>query len=129
MTIAAVRAEFGVALATYDEARVYTQPPASPEMPCVIVGFPTSIEFNETLGGQSRYELVLTVLVAAGDIERAEVELDTILTGSLRDELYGHTPASTVWRAFVVESVTNIRAEAVGSAAALAADINITLIA
>lgn len=125
-TLAEIRAEFATALAGLPE-RVYPHPPAAPEMPCVIVGFPTLITYDETLAGHSRYELVLTVLVSMSDVERAETELDSILTGSLRHELHNHP--STVWRAFHVESVTNIRAETVGNATALAADLNITLIA
>lgn len=127
MSLATLRAEFGMALADFDEARVYTATPATPEMPCIIVGWPKIIEFNQTLGGLARYELGLTVLVSMSDVERAEIELDSILTGGLRAALYDH--ASSVWNAFFVESVTNIRPENVGNAAALAADINVVLLA
>lgn len=125
-SLADLRAEFATALSGLDE-RIYPHPPAVPEMPCIIVGFPTRIEFDQTLTGRARYELVLTVLVSMADVEAAEAELDTILTGSFRSELYDHV--TTVWREFHVDSVTNIRPESVGSSTALAADINITLIA
>lgn len=127
MSLSSIRAGIAAALAG-ESYHVYPNAPATPEMPCVIVGFPTEIEFDQTLSGSARYTMVITVLVSMADVEHAEIELDTIITGDLPNALNEYHPETPAWRAMHVEGVTNVRPESVGPAGALAADFNLTFL-
>jgi hypothetical protein len=125
-TLTEVRNEVAAALASVG-VDVYPLLPASPQLPCVVVMFPDSIDFDKTLSGLASYDMKVSVFVPLTDVDAAQTSLDGLVTGGIKQLLESHS--STVWRALHVASVNNFRPESFGDAAALAADLNFTLFA
>lgn len=101
--------------------------PPAVELPAVIVGWPSRIEYNATLTGGCRVELPVTVAFSRTDDERSQQLLDDALSGGLAAAITATT--SSAWVSINVPEAVDVRTlTANGSSEILAADLNVELI-
>jgi hypothetical protein len=105
---------------------IYDVLPGSPEVPCVVVGWPTQVRYHRTLAGHHEFDLALTIAVPTSDTDAAQHALDELLGDTLIPAIESYPG---IWRNVVAETAQNIRPETVGDHQVLAADLIFTFIA
>jgi len=82
MDVADVMEEMAEKLETVTGVEVYAYPPGKPDFPCMIVGLPDEITFDQTYGrGSDSMTFPVWVLVSLGDIDAATTKLVKYLAG------------------------------------------------
>ena len=109
----------------------YAVLPGMPELPAALVGFPTSIEYHQTLAGHSQYTFPVSLIAPWTDEESAQQLIDTAVsygaTGSVVSALESST--STAWDSLYVASASNFTPMTIGEARAVAVDLTVVVTA
>lgn len=123
MTLTEVRTEIAAALSA--EITAHATLPANPTPPFAAVMWPTRIERLTRLSGAHTYSIAVEVWVLMTDPTAAQDALDGYID-TLPSLVEKHTAD---WRYALCEDVTNVRADTIGDAHCLVADLNYTITA
>lgn len=109
----------------------YAVLPGSPELPAAVVGFPSSIQYHQTLAGGAEYTFPVTLIAPWTDEESAQQLIDTAVsygaTGSVVSALESAT--GTYWDSLYVASASNFQPMTIGEARAVAVDLTVVVTA
>lgn len=115
----------GIATAIGGTITAYDTLPGAPIPPFAVVMYPDLIDLDRTMGGLHEYELTVDVYVSLADVKTGQEALDDIIDGGMKAALEAYAGP---WRNIRIDSVRNIRPEALDNVSCLAASFYLVVI-